>query len=192
MSHGLPDSLIKFADGLNLPVTFSTPSTPDFGLLYFNEPFLELSGYKPEDIRHRNCRFMQGEYVNQKNSGIMRRCLMSGVDVSVPLVNVRANGEVFPNLVFLHRLVDLTGDVVAIMGCQYDLSKGCGDEDVEDYVDILNDAFLEKPSARPQDRLLVASRLRLTQAVLDAANALIGDPGTPEAQFAAHKNKNLN
>lgn len=192
MTNGLPDSLVKFADGLNLPVTFSTPSTPDFGLLYFNQPFLDLSGYKPDEIRKKNCRFMKGSYKDQENSRILRRCLMSGVDVSVPLVNVRANGEAFPNLVFLTRLVDLAGDVVAIMGCQYDLSKGCGEQDVESYVAGLRDAFLEKPTARAQDRLLVASRFRLNQAVVDAANALIGDAGAPEAEHGAQRAKNLN
>ena len=50
----------------------SDPRLPDNPIVAVNQPFVELTGYPPEEILGRNCRFLQGPKTNQAQVAKLR------------------------------------------------------------------------------------------------------------------------
>lgn len=94
------------------------PSLPDNPIVYASDGFCKLTGYKRGQILGRNCRFLQGPLTDQGAVDIIRQGVTSGRDVSVCLVNYKADGKPFWNHFFLGALKDGQGKVVNYVGVQ--------------------------------------------------------------------------
>ena len=90
----------------------SDPSLPDNPIVYASEGFCRLSGYKREEILGRNCRFLQGPGTDQAAVNIIRQGVSEGRDISVCLLNYKADGSPFWNQFFVGALRDSDGAVV--------------------------------------------------------------------------------
>ena len=165
--------LIDLAAGVPIPVTLSPTGSRDHPLIFANDAFCKMTGYSLEQVKYRSCRFLQGTLPRQENANLIRRCLRQGLDVTVPLLNVRANGDLFPNLVFISRLTDLKNQPVAFMGCQYDLTQASDEKDILAYQDRLNAIFQDLKVANRREQALIASRVRMTESTLAAARQMV-------------------
>ena len=96
----------------------SDPSLPDNPIVYASDGFCRLSGYKRQDVLGRNCRFLQGPGTDQAAVDVIRRGVRDGRDISVCLLNYRADGSPFWNQFFLGALKDSDGQVVNYVGVQ--------------------------------------------------------------------------
>jgi len=96
----------------------SDPSLPDNPIVYASDGFCRLSGYKRQDILGRNCRFLQGPGTDQAAVDVIRKGVAEGRDISVCLLNYRADGSPFWNQFFLGALKDVDGQVVNYVGVQ--------------------------------------------------------------------------
>lgn len=96
----------------------SDPSLPDNPIVYASDGFCKLSGYKRQDVVGRNCRFLQGPGTDQAAVDIIRQGISEGRDISVCLLNYKADGEPFWNQFFLGALKDAEGQIVNYVGVQ--------------------------------------------------------------------------
>ena len=100
----------------------SDPSLPDNPIVYASEGFCKLSGYKRNEVVGRNCRFLQGPGTDQAAVDILRQGVAAGRDVSVCLLNYKADGTPFWNQFFVGALRDLDGNVVNYVGVQCEVN----------------------------------------------------------------------
>lgn len=65
--------LIKKAlDHARIGVVITDPSLEDNPIVYVNHGFTQMTGYKPDEILGRNCRFLQGKDTNQEQLALIR------------------------------------------------------------------------------------------------------------------------
>mmetsp|Transcript_32862 Transcript_32862/g.47455 ORF Transcript_32862/g.47455 Transcript_32862/m.47455 type:complete len:534 (-) Transcript_32862:1334-2935(-) len=100
----------------------SDPSLPDNPIVYASDGFCKLTGYKREHVVGRNCRFLQGEGTDQAAVEIIRHGIEEGRDVSVCLLNYKADGSPFWNQFFVSALKDSDGRVVNYVGVQCEVN----------------------------------------------------------------------
>lgn len=70
----------------------------------------------------RNCRFLQGPGTDQAAVDIIRKGITEGRDVSVCLLNYKADGKPFWNQFFLAALRDAEGQIVNYVGVQCEVN----------------------------------------------------------------------
>jgi len=96
----------------------SDPSLLDNPIVYASDGFCKLSGYKKRDILGRNCRFLQGPGTDQGAVTAIRKGVAEGKDISVCLLNYKADGTPFWNQFFVAALRDSDGQIVNYVGIQ--------------------------------------------------------------------------
>jgi PAS domain S-box-containing protein len=94
------------------------PAQPDNPIVYVSEGFCKLTGYKRTEVLGRNCRFLQGPGTDPTAVKLIRQGIAEGRDVSVCLLNYRADGSAFWNQFFLAALKDAQGKIVNYVGVQ--------------------------------------------------------------------------
>lgn len=101
----------------------SDPTLPDNPIVYVSQGFLDLTGYKMNEVLGRNCRFLQGPGTDQNAVQVIRKAISEGVDTSVCLLNYKADGTPFWNHFFVAALRDAENNVVNYVGVQCEVSK---------------------------------------------------------------------
>ena len=100
----------------------SDPSLPDNPIVYASDGFCKLSGYERHQVVGRNCRFLQGEGTDQGAVNIIRKGLEEGRDISVCLLNYKADGTPFWNQFFVAAIRDANGAIVNYIGVQCEVN----------------------------------------------------------------------
>ena len=96
--------LIQALVGSQQNFVLSDPSLPDNPIVYCSEGFCKITGYKRQEIIGRNCRFLQGPGTDQNAVDIIRKGVSEGKDISVCLLNYKADGSPFWNQFFVAAL----------------------------------------------------------------------------------------
>lgn len=113
------------------------PSLPDNPIIYATEGFLRLTGYKRHEVIGRNCRyfalfllylsqserFLQGPGTDPRAVDLIRQGVAEGKDVSVCLLNYKADGTPFWNQFFVAALRDSDGAIVNHVGVQCEVDN---------------------------------------------------------------------
>src|SRR5262245_9996462 len=86
-------AMSAFNDGM----VISDASTPDMPIVYANPAFERLTGYRPEEVLGRNCRFLQGHDMRQPGLDLVRKTLRSGSSCVATVRNYRKDGTLFWN-----------------------------------------------------------------------------------------------
>lgn len=103
-------------------VTIVDPNLEDSPLIYVNDAFTRMTGYKRSEILGKNCRFLQGHLRHQPGLQNIRNALERGVDCTTVLTNIRADGELFQNRLRLRPIRASDGTISHIIGIQYDVT----------------------------------------------------------------------
>ena len=101
----------------------SDPSLPDNPIVYASDGFCKMTGYKRHEVLGRNCRFLQGPLTDQAAVDIIRQGIIEGRDISVCLLNYKADGTPFWNQFFLAALKDADGQIVNYVGVQCEVNN---------------------------------------------------------------------
>lgn len=101
----------------------SDPSLPDNPIVYCSDGFCKLTGYKRQAVLGRNCRFLQGPGTDQNAVDIIRQGVAVGADISVCLLNYKADGTPFWNQFFVAALRDADGSIVNYIGVQCEVNS---------------------------------------------------------------------
>ena len=106
-----------------LSFTVSDPGQPDNPLVWCNEAFTRLTGYRADEVIGRNCRLLQGENTDQDAVARVRRALAEGRSVTEVLLNYRRDGSAFWNEVFISPVTGENGEVSNFVGFQTDVTE---------------------------------------------------------------------
>jgi two-component system, LuxR family, sensor kinase FixL len=96
--QGLPSEVLKRAlHTFASPVVLTDPTQFDDPIVWVNDAFETLTGYRRDEVIGRNCRFMQGDDHAQPGLDVLRRALDDGREARVLLRNYRKDGTLFWN-----------------------------------------------------------------------------------------------
>jgi two-component system CheB/CheR fusion protein len=95
----------------------------DMPIVYANQGFRELTGFDPEDITGRNCRFLQGPNTNPEDIEKVRQAIAKRESCRVTILNYRRDGSPFYNDLIVTPVADTDGNVTHFVGIQSDVTE---------------------------------------------------------------------
>ncbi|MFB6092472.1 MAG: PAS domain S-box protein [Haloquadratum sp.] len=104
-------------------ISISDPSREDNPLVYVNEGFQELTGYRDDEVVGRNCRFLQGDGTREEPVAELREAIDAEAPVVVELRNYRKDGSMFWNRVSIAPVRDDEGRLQNFVGFQMDVTQ---------------------------------------------------------------------
>jgi PAS domain S-box-containing protein len=115
--------LEKAANSTAEGITIGSMLAPDRPLIYINEGFEKLTGYRIDEVLGKNCRFLQGPGTDQKSVNQIRQAISQGLDCTVELLNYRKNGTPFWNRLSITPIRDASNRVTHYVGIQSDITE---------------------------------------------------------------------
>jgi len=91
-------------------------------IIYSNPAFSAMTGYAPEEVIGRNCRFLQGEGTDTQATRQVREGLREERDFQVVLRNYRKDGTPFWNELTISPVRDANGALTHFVGVQTDIT----------------------------------------------------------------------
>ncbi len=104
-----------------IPSVISDPRLPDNPIIACNTAFCELTGYSPQEVIGRNCRFLSGPGTEPWLSEEIRRGVREHKPVLVEILNYKRNGEPFRNAVLVAPIYDDHDDLLYFLGSQIEI-----------------------------------------------------------------------
>ena len=117
---------------LPFAMVITDPNLPDNPIVYVNKAFERITQYTADFAIGRNCRFLQGEETSEASVDAIRRGMAEGGDVTVDIVNHRADGTPFLNRLLIAPLPDESGRIVNLLGIQRVLPRDFSSEGTDD------------------------------------------------------------
>ena len=105
-----------------MAVCLTDPHQPDDPIIFCNEAFEQLTGYRREQIIGRNCRFLQGPDTDQRQVARIREAIQAEEVVVVEILNYRKDGSSFWNTLHLGPIYDANGRLTYFFGSQWDVT----------------------------------------------------------------------
>jgi PAS domain S-box-containing protein len=126
-----PKSEIFFAavETTRMPMIVTDPRQPDNPIIFANPAFLAMTGYTPEELVGRNCRFLQGPETDPETVDQVRAAIAEKREFATEILNYRKNGSTFWNALFVSPVYNMAGDLVYYFGSQLDVSRRRDAED---------------------------------------------------------------
>ena len=119
----IPQVLSVILDSCVNGVTLADPDLEDMPIVYANKAFEKMTGYEPEEIIGRNCRFLQGSDRDQDARRQLREAIDQNQPLEVTIRNYRKDGSLFHNHLMISPLFDANGKVIYYLGVQYDVTN---------------------------------------------------------------------
>ncbi len=142
-------------------VVISDMRKKDQPIIYCNQMFTSMTGYKHEEVIGKNCRFMQGDERNQPGLYVLRAALSANQPCKVVLRNFRKNGQLFYNRLSIFPVADNSGEVTHYVGIQDDIT------DMVETKDKLLKIFEERQVLLSEVHHRVKNNLAVIAAMLD-------------------------
>ena len=98
------------------------PNLPDNPVVLANKAFLDLTGYRLEEVVGRNCRFLQGEQTSSETIARLREAVSNRREITETLRNQRKDGSQFWNQLFIAPVFDEEGALIYFFAAQSDMS----------------------------------------------------------------------
>ena len=95
----------------------------DCPIVYASDGFLRMTGYGPDEVIGRNCRFLQGEKTDARDVSELRDAIKRGDRWSVRLLNYKKDGTPFWNYLVIAPVKLADGTVVKYIGVQVDVTE---------------------------------------------------------------------
>ncbi len=83
-----------------------------------SEEFEAQTGYPPEEVLGRNCRFLQGPETDPAAVAAIRQALAAESEITVDILNYRKDGTPFWNRLRIRPLFDERGKLGYFVGAQ--------------------------------------------------------------------------
>jgi PAS domain S-box-containing protein len=103
-------------------ITIADALQKDQPIIYANAAFERLTGYPPDFVIGRNCRFLQGPDTDPQTREAIRRAVRRGEPCSVEILNYRKDGTTFWNRLSITPVKDERGQVTHFIGVQSDVT----------------------------------------------------------------------
>lgn len=112
----------KALASINEGITISDPNLDDNPLVYTNKAFESLTGYSGDEVRGKNCRFLQGKKTDEEKVEKMRSSIEKEENCEVVIRNYKKDGEVFWNNLSISPVYQ-EGELVRFIGVQKDITE---------------------------------------------------------------------
>ena len=122
MSTLPPESISRAVAALSDGVVLTDPTLPDHPIVWTNDAFLELTGYRRDEVVGRNCRFLQGPLTDGRAVQRIREAIASREHFHDALLNYRKDGTAFWNALTVSPVFDADGRLVNFVAAQSDIS----------------------------------------------------------------------
>jgi PAS domain S-box-containing protein len=103
-------------------VVVSDPNLPDCPIVFANAAFERITGYAPEEVVGRNCRFLQGRDTDPKAVRAIHDAIAARRAIDIELVNYRKDGRRFVNELHISPVFAPDGRLAAFLGIQHDVT----------------------------------------------------------------------
>ena len=114
--------LQRAVDASSNGIVIADAQLPDKPLTYVNSGFERTTGYSADEVIGENCRFLQGEDINQPNLIEMRKGIAEGRETNIIVRNYRKDGTLFWNKLSISPVRDEEGNLTHFIGIQEDIS----------------------------------------------------------------------
>lgn len=115
--------LLQLVENAQDGVTIAEKEGNDTILLYVNDAFERLTGYKADDILYQDCRFLQGDDTDRAAVDVIREGIEQNRPVRTVLKNYRKDGSVFWNELSITPYYDEVDRVTYYIGIQKDVTE---------------------------------------------------------------------
>ena len=99
-------------------VVITDPSLPGNPIIFVSDEFEKQTGYPPEEVLGRNCRFLQGPDTDPDSIDAISEALQSEGEITVDILNYRKDGSRFWNRLRIRPLYGEDGEVLYYVGAQ--------------------------------------------------------------------------
>lgn len=104
-----------------IAAVISNPHLPDNPIVECNDAFAALTGYRPDEIIGRNCRFLTGPGTETELSDTLRRAIRDRRAALVEILNYKKDGTPFRNAVLVAPLFGPDGELEYFLGSQMEV-----------------------------------------------------------------------
>lgn len=104
-------------------VVICDAKAPDMPAIFINRAFERITGYRADEVLGRNCRFLGGNQDNEAERAGIRQALAHHQEYSMLLRNVRKDGKLFWNQLYIAPVRDARGEVTHYIGIQSDVTE---------------------------------------------------------------------
>jgi PAS domain S-box-containing protein len=112
-------ALASVSDG----VLITDPNQADNPIIYSNPAFARITGYQPDQIVGKNCRFLQGPDTDPQTVAQIRSCIAERREVKATLLNYRKDGQPFWNELKISPVFSDEGNLLYFVGIQTDITE---------------------------------------------------------------------
>ncbi|OBT11471.1 hypothetical protein A9267_02185 [Shewanella sp. UCD-FRSSP16_17] len=141
-------------------IVVSDVRLPDQPIIFINRAFTQITGYRPEEVLGKNCRFLQGAKTEKDKVKHLAHAINKGVSCNVVITNYTKTGETFINNLSIGPVYNKNKELTHFIGVQNDITE---DKRKEEETMTEMSLILEERTKESKDS---ADRLR---AVFDAA-----------------------
>ena len=110
-------------DRSNTSIIISDISQENQPIIYANQAYTDLTGYEINDVLGKNCNLLQGEKTEKEKVDQIRQAIAQRKQITLTLINYKANGKPFSNRLMLSPVKQTNGDVRYYVGIQQDVSE---------------------------------------------------------------------
>lgn len=103
-------------------IVITDPRQKDNPIIYCNNSFERISGYRRDEILGKNCRFLQGNDRQQDGLSELRTAIKNFESCEVVIRNYKKGGSMFWNRLSISPVHDESGDVTHFVGTQEDIT----------------------------------------------------------------------
>ena len=117
------DGVVLMSTIVNSPIAsiISNPRLPDNPIVGVNKAFCELTGYDPDEILGRNCRFLAGPATEPWLTERIHRGTLNRKPTLVEILNYKRCGTPFRNAVLVAPIFLPDGELQYFLGSQVEL-----------------------------------------------------------------------
>ena len=105
------------------------PNQRDQPIVFANPAFLQMTGYREDELIGRNCRFLQGPETDRETVDELRAAIAEQRETAVEILNYKKSGASFWNALFMSPVFDDEGRLIYYFGSQLDVSRRKDAED---------------------------------------------------------------
>jgi PAS domain S-box-containing protein len=117
------ESLLTSIQYSPIASVISNPRLPENPIIAVNRAFCELTGYPPEEIIGRNCKFLSGPGTESWLTNKLRLGIQARRPTLVEILNYKRDGTPFRNAVLVAPVFDEAGVLEYFIGSQVELDE---------------------------------------------------------------------